>query len=232
MAKGPSSGKVLFVLVLVQLLFTSYAPPGRIITLAPYQVPVEAWDGPWMAYLITEADGQTLSWIWGIKGFDDYRWGTSYTLKIREKGIANPPTDSPGREFILLEILEATPMAEDAAFRIPVKKNYTFFLHRSREDATLSLVREVPVRLDLAQPEREVLKTLLFSRDITGTFTVEGEGLLLRELSGGYDAESAMEALFMSGLEPPDFEDGWMDRFIDTRTTEELWGMVAHPGLR
>lgn len=153
---------LMLVLLPAGLVFASGGAETTQVWLEPYRVPKSAWGGPYMAYRLTFQDGESLDWIWGIDGFDDFVWGTRYVLRVRVESIANPPPDTPATRYRLVKVLSSWPAGEDETFSLPLKTWQDVFVEPSE---TASKAGSVPTA-EPAQAEMSLRWSLLGEAEI------------------------------------------------------------------
>jgi hypothetical protein len=91
-------------------------------------------------------------------------------------------------------------------YRLPLKKRIGTHIYPGKDGASLTLLGRVPVVLDKSLSIKDVLDKILFCRNAEGMFFYDRERLILREVSGEYDSEIAIESSIriFTGLDSSD----------------------------
>lgn len=166
------------------------------VTVAGYRVPVSPWDGPWMAYRMSMPDGQTIEWIWGIEGFDEqYRWGTRYVLKLRQKRIFNAPTDAPSTAYELVRVVREEQVNPETTFQLPLRSYRDVYVRYDEKSSGHTLLDEAQIMMEDADMAPRLWVALSMYPDAIGTFSLSPDGRLrLRAIAGEFDPQMAMDS--------------------------------------
>lgn len=166
------------------------------VIVYPYKVPVSTWEGPWMAYKMELPNNEIIDWIWGIKGFTNYKWGNKYTLKLKKEKIPNPPTDSPSVKYSLIEELSTEKADTQIQFTLSLKKYRDIYIKFDKNTSTFTLMDDIKLQLKEGIEAADLFAILSSSLDVYGDFTHNyEEGIILNNFSGDFDRENALNQL-------------------------------------
>jgi hypothetical protein len=105
------------------VLLAGCGQESKTYEIAPQKVPCRAM-GPWLCLEATEVETGERLWLYeGIEGFE-FRWGVTQTVKLRIETLQNPPQDSSGQRWHLVETLDRMPVPPGTTFELALTNEY------------------------------------------------------------------------------------------------------------
>ena len=141
-----------------------------VIEINHYKVPCMTMTRQ-MCYLVrNEGDS-----IWNyfpnsITGFNDYKWGFIYKLKVLKEQVSNPPSDAPAINYRLVSVLSKEQIDKTMTFRILLKYTNSEPFTLWDEENGLTILNEIPFICENTQTCEELVKLNTSNASIEGTF--------------------------------------------------------------
>lgn len=183
-----------FILLILTLSLSSCMLSYETIEIDHYREPVSLWDGPWMSYRIRASNDEVLNWVWGIKGFQDYRWGNKYKIKVKKKIILNPPLDAPSSEYSFIKVISKEKAGSETRFVLSLKEGRDVYF--TKEEGRFRLLDEIDFTFHKPVVQENLEAFIPFSRSIKGNFShLNDTSLLLHNIEYVFDRNLAIEYL-------------------------------------